>query len=69
MGLNYVLASFGPEYLGAWNLSSRLEQMIILPFYGLSWALIPFVGSNQGSGNAARIRERRNSRFPETVRR
>jgi putative MATE family efflux protein len=57
MGLNYVLASFGPEYVGAWNLSSRLEQMIILPLYGLSCALIPFVGFNQGSGNAARIRE------------
>jgi putative MATE family efflux protein len=57
MGLNYVLAPFGPAYVGAWNLSSRLEQMIILPLYGLACALIPFVGFNQGAGNTGRIRE------------
>jgi putative MATE family efflux protein len=56
-GLNYVLASFGPAYVGAWTLSSRMEQMLILPIYGLTCALIPFVGYNMGMGNGQRVRE------------
>lgn len=56
-GLNYVLAPFGAAYVGAWSLSSRLEQMIVLPLYGLSCSLIPFVGFNLGAGNSERIRE------------
>ncbi|UZP68119.1 MATE family efflux transporter [Desulfovibrio mangrovi] len=54
---NYVLAGFGPAYVGAWALSARLEQMLFLPLYGLTCALIPFAGFNMGRGNAARIRE------------
>ncbi len=56
-GLNYVLAPFGAAYIGAFSLSSRLEQMIILPLYGLSCSLIPFVGFNLGAGSYDRIRE------------
>ena len=56
-GLNYVLAPFGAAYVGAWALSSRLEQMIILPLYGLSCSLIPFVGFNLGAGSRDRIYE------------
>ena len=56
-GLNYVLAPFGAAYVGAWALSGRLEQMIILPLYGLSCSLIPFAGFNYGAGNSERIRE------------
>ncbi len=57
VGLNFVLAPFGPAYVGAWNLSSRMEQMIVLPLYGLSCSLIPFAGFNLGAGNIDRIRE------------
>jgi putative MATE family efflux protein len=57
VGLNYVLAPFGPAFVGAWNLSSRMEQMIVLPLYGLSCSLIPFAGFNLGAGNSDRIRE------------
>jgi putative MATE family efflux protein len=57
VGLNYVLAPFGPAYVGAWNLASRMEQMIVLPLFGLSCSLIPFAGFNLGAGNADRIRE------------
>lgn len=57
IGLNYVLTPFGPAYVGAWALSARMEQMIILPLYGLSCSLIPFAGFNLGAGNAHRIRE------------
>lgn len=57
VGLNYVLAQFGPAYIGAWNLSSRMEQMLILPIYGLTCSLIPFAGFNLGKGAPERIRE------------
>lgn len=57
VGLNFVLAPFGPAFVGAWNLSSRMEQMIVLPLYGLSCSLIPFAGFNLGAKNAGRIRE------------
>ncbi|ACN16850.1 MatE [Desulforapulum autotrophicum HRM2] len=57
IGLNYVLTPFGPAYVGAWALSARMEQMIILPLYGLSCSLIPFAGFNLGAGNSDRIRE------------
>lgn len=57
VGLNYVLAPFGPAFVGAWNLSSRMEQMIVLPLYGLSCSLVPFAGFNLGAGNAHRIRK------------
>ncbi|NPA25558.1 MAG: MATE family efflux transporter [Deltaproteobacteria bacterium] len=55
-GLNWLLASFGPVYVGAWNLSARIEQILILPLYGLSSALIPFIGFNLGRGQHERIR-------------
>lgn len=57
IGLNYVLAPFGPAYVGAWALTARMEQMIVLPLYGLSCSLIPFAGYNLGAGNSDRIRE------------
>jgi len=57
VGLNYVLAPFGPAFVGAWNLSSRMEQMLILPLYGLSCSLIPFAGFNLGAKKSDRIRE------------
>jgi putative MATE family efflux protein len=55
--LNYVLTPLGPAYVGAWNLSSRMEQMVVLPLMGLSYSLIPFAGFNLGKGSSERIRE------------
>lgn len=57
IGLNYVLASFGAAYVAAWNVSSRLEMMLVLPLYGLASSLIPFTGFNLGKGSVDRIRE------------
>jgi len=54
---NYLLANFGPVYVGAWNLSARIEWMVVLPIYGLSGALIPFIGFNLGSRRYDRIKE------------
>ncbi len=55
--LNYLLAGCGPAYVGAWNLSARIERMIVLPLYGLSNALIPFISFNLGRKRFDRIRE------------
>jgi len=46
-----------PAHVGAWTLSARMEQMIILPLIGLSCSLIPFAGFNLGAGNGERIRQ------------
>ncbi len=54
--LNYLLAAFCPAYVGAWNLSYRIEQMVVLPLYGLSGALITFTGFNLGLQRFDRIR-------------
>ncbi len=54
---NYLLAGCGPAYVGAWNLSARIERMIVLPLYGLSNALIPFIGFNLGLKRLDRIKE------------
>lgn len=56
-GLNFVLAPFGPAFVGAWALSYRMEQMIALPLGGLSFSLIPFASFNLGMRNSLRIRE------------
>ncbi|MCD6533901.1 MAG: MATE family efflux transporter [Deltaproteobacteria bacterium] len=55
--LNYLLADFGPAYVGAWNLSTRIEQMVTLPLYGLSCALVPFIAFNLGLKRFDRIKE------------
>ena len=54
--LNYLLAGLGPAYVGAWNLSTRVERMVVLPLYGLASALIPFIGFNLGRQRFDRIR-------------
>lgn len=55
--LNYLLAGCSPAFVGAWNMSTRIERMVILPLYGLSSALIPFVGFNLGLKRFDRIKE------------
>jgi putative MATE family efflux protein len=57
MLLNMVLAQFGPLAIGAWNLMSRTEMMVLLPIMGLSNALAAFVSFNLGRGDYGRIRQ------------
>lgn len=54
--MNGVLASFGAEAIGAWNIMARLEMMGLLPLYGMAGALIPYVAFNYGQANWERIR-------------
>jgi putative MATE family efflux protein len=55
--LNYLMAGFGPACVGAWNLSARIERMVILPLYGLASSLVPFIGFNLGRQRYDRIAE------------
>ncbi len=53
--VNGVLATFGPDAVGAWNIMAKLEMMGLLPLYGMAGALIPFMAFNYGRGNWNRI--------------
>ncbi|NLD38674.1 MAG: MATE family efflux transporter [Desulfatiglans sp.] len=53
--MNWFLAREGAAAIGAWNLMSRVELMIVLPFMGISHSLVPFVGFNFGRRNKERI--------------
>lgn len=55
--INRILAGFGPAAVGAWGIMSRTELMIVLPLFGLSSSLIPYMGYNLGRRRYDRIRE------------
>lgn len=57
MLLNGVLARFGAAAVGAWNMMSRLEMLVMLPVMGLSNALAAFISFNLGRREYGRIRE------------
>ena len=54
--LNRILSQFGPTAIGAWNLMSRTEMMVMLPVMGLGNALATFTGFNLGRLNYDRIK-------------
>lgn len=55
--LNGILSRFGPGAIGAWNLMSRSEMMVMLPVMGLSNALAAFTGFNLGRLDYSRVRQ------------
>lgn len=57
MLLNGILVRFGAVAVGAWNLMSRTEMMVMLPIMGLSNALATFVGFNLGRLDYDRVRQ------------
>jgi len=57
MMLNKILAQFGPVAVGAWNMMSRTEMMVLLPIMGLSNALAAFISFNMGRKDYERIRQ------------
>ena len=54
--LNIILSQFGATAIGAWNMMSRLEMMVLLPVMGMSNALAVFTGFNVGRQDYKRIR-------------
>ncbi|MBT8082323.1 MAG: MATE family efflux transporter [Gammaproteobacteria bacterium] len=60
MGLALVtamVASYGPNAVAGFGVASRIEAMVLVPYYALSAIIGPFVGQNLATGKDDRIRE------------
>ncbi len=51
------LRDFGPEAVAAYGIGLRIEQMLLLPGFGLTIALLPIAAQNIGARNHDRVRE------------
>ena len=60
MGLALVtamIAGYGPNAVAGFGVASRIESMVLVPFYALSAIIGPFVGQNLSAGREDRIHE------------
>lgn len=55
--IQYYLKSFGEPAVAAYGIALRIEQLFLLPVFGLTGALLPIVAQNFGAGQADRVRE------------
>jgi Na+-driven multidrug efflux pump len=55
--VQFYLKDHGPEAQAAYGVALRIEQILLLPAFGLTGALLPIASQNFGAGNHARIRE------------
>ncbi|MDI3335735.1 MATE family efflux transporter [Defluviimonas aestuarii] len=55
--VQYYLKYFGPAALAAYGVGLRIEQLILLPGFGLTGALLPIAAQNFGAKNFDRVRE------------
>ncbi len=51
------LKGFGPDAIAAYGIGLRIEQLLLLPGFGLTLALLPIAAQNIGAGNFDRVRE------------
>ena len=51
------LKSFGPESIAAYGIGLRIEQLLLLPGFGLTIALLPIASQNFGAAQYDRVRE------------
>ena len=60
MGLTLVtamIAGYGPNAVAGFGVASRIESMVLVPYYALSAIIGPFVGQNLSAGREDRIHE------------
>ncbi|MCG8370247.1 MAG: MATE family efflux transporter [Proteobacteria bacterium] len=60
MGVAFVtamIADFGPAAVAGFGVASRVESMVLVPYYALSAIIGPFVGQNLSAGKQDRIRQ------------
>lgn len=57
MLLNQVLSRYEPTAVGAWNIMSRMEMLVMLPVMGMSNAMAAFLSFNFGRREFDRIRQ------------
>ena len=51
------LKEFGPSAVAAYGVALRVEQLFLLPVFGLTAALLPIASQNFGAGEAQRVRQ------------
>ena len=55
--INYFVSDFGRNPIAAYGASLRIEQIALLPLFGISTALSTLVGQNNGAGRLDRVDE------------
>ncbi|MEP3480451.1 MAG: MATE family efflux transporter [Fuerstiella sp.] len=55
--INWFLERYGVAAIAAYTATTRIEQIALMPTFGLYAAIMALVGQNNGAGNIARIRE------------
>ncbi|TVR56238.1 MAG: MATE family efflux transporter [Spirochaetaceae bacterium] len=55
--ITYFVADFGRDAIAAYGASLRIEQIALLPLFGISTALATLVGQNNGAGRLDRVEE------------
>jgi putative MATE family efflux protein len=54
--VQFYLKSFGTSAVAAYGVALRVEQLFLLPVFGLTGALLPIAAQNFGAGKHARVR-------------
>jgi len=55
--INRFASLYSNDAVGAYNVATRIEQLVLLPCLGLNSSTMSIVGQNVGAGNFARVRE------------
>lgn len=55
--VQYALKGFGEHAVAGFGLGIRLEQILLLPVFGVTGALLPIASQNFGAGDYERVRE------------
>ena len=55
--INWFLERFGVEAVAAYTATTRIEQIALMPTFGLYAAIMAMVGQNNGAGDLGRVRE------------
>ena len=55
--VQFYLKEFGPSAAAAYGVALRVEQLFLLPVFGLTGALLPIASQNFGAGEAIRVRK------------
>jgi len=55
--IQFFLKDFGGEAVAAYGVALRIEQLLLLPAFGLTGALLPIVSQNFGAKDFDRVRE------------
>ena len=55
--VQFALKGFGEEAIAAYGIALRIEQILLLPVFGMTGALLPIAAQNFGAENFDRVRE------------